>query len=62
MDKNRENLDDQGCSKNQELFDPKAEEKMWFGLSYQLRQKTTLYCADRQAKLLDNWTKQHSML
>ena len=43
IDKNRENLDDQGCPKHQELFDPKAEKNVvWLELPTETQDHTLL--------------------
>ena len=61
LDKDLEKLDDHGCPKIQDL----VVEEMWICSSYPFRHKTTLHtlkCAESEAKLLGNWTIQHSRL
>ena len=50
LDKGLENLEDHGCPKVQDL----ADEVSWICSSYPLRHTTTLYCAERKAKMFGN--------
>ena len=45
-----EDLEDDGCLKVQNFVD----EEVWICLSYPVRHKTTIHCAERKAKLLHN--------
>ena len=54
LDRDVENLEDHGCPKVQDLVD----EGNWICSSYPFRHKTTLHCAERDAKLFGNWTVQ----
>ena len=62
MDKELEQLDYHGCPKFRDLGDAKADEEIWTCLRYSLRHKATLPCAERQAKLVGNWTRHHLRL
>ena len=57
MDKDVKNLDEYGCHEIRDLVDPKADEEIYICSNY--RHKTTLHCAEREAKLLGQWTIQH---
>ena len=50
LDKGVENLDDHGCSRVENLVD----EETLICSSYPFRQKITLHCAERKAKLFGN--------
>ena len=56
--KDVENFEDHDCSKFQDLID----EENCICLSYPFRNKTTLHCAVRKAKLFGNWIMRHLML
>ena len=58
LDKEVESLEDHGFPKVQDLLDKK------FGIrsSYQFRNKTTLHCSERKAKLFGNWIMRYLML
>ena len=58
MGKRVENLEDHGCPKVQDL----VKEEVWICSSYPFRQKTTLHCAERWAKLFGNWIMEHLKL
>ena len=58
LDKGVESLQDHGCPKFQELVD----EENWKCSTYSFGHKTTLHCAERNAKLFGNWIMRHSML
>ena len=56
MDKDLENLDDQGFPKTRDLIN----EKIRICSRYPFRHKTTLHGAERKANLFGNWTMQLS--
>ena len=58
FDKEVEEFENHGCLKVQDLVD----EEICICSSYPFRQKTTLHCAERKAKLFINWIMRHSML
>ena len=58
LDEVVENLEDQGCTKVQDLVD----EEIGICPSYPFRDKTTLHCAELKAKLFGNWIMRHLML
>ena len=58
LDKVVESLQDHGCSKVQDLVD----EEISICSSYPFAHKTTLYCAERKAKMFGNWLMRHLML
>ena len=58
LDKEVENLEDHGYPKVQDL----ADEEIWIRSNYSFIHKTTLYCAERKAKLFGNWIMHHLLL
>ena len=56
LGQNRENLDDYGCPKIQDLV---KMDSSWICSSYLFRQKTRLHCAERKAKVQEEWAMQH---
>ena len=58
MDEGMENLDGHGCPKAHDLVD----EEMWNCPNYPFGHKTTLHCAERQAKLFGDWIMRHLKL
>ena len=56
------NLDDYGCPKSQDLVGEGKTDSSWICSSYPFRQKTRLYCAERKAKLYEEWAMQHLYL
>ena len=53
-----ENSEDHGGPRVRDLVD----EEDWMCSSYPFRHKTTLRCAEREAKLFGNWLMRHLML
>ena len=51
-----ENLYDYGCSKIQDLV---KTDSLWISSTYPFRQKTRLHCAERKAKVYEEWGMQH---
>ena len=58
LDREVENLDNHVCPKVQDL----VHGETWICSSYPFKHKTTLYCAERKAKLFRNWIMLHLML
>ena len=50
LDKESEKMDDLGCPKVRNL----VHEEMWLSSNYPFRHKTTLHCADKKIRKLDN--------
>ena len=50
-------LDDYGCPEFQNLY---KTDKLWICSSYLFRQKTGLHCAEKKAKVYEEWALQHS--
>ena len=55
LGRNVENLDDYGCRKNQDLV---KTDSSWICTSYFFRHKTRLHCAERKAKVYEEWAMQ----
>ena len=56
LGQNVENLDDYVCPKIQELV---KTDSLWTCSSYPFRHKTRLHCAERKAKVYEEWAMQH---
>ena len=56
LGQNVESLDDYGCPKIQNLV---KTDSLWKCYSYPFRHKTRLHCADRKAKVYEEWAMQH---
>ena len=56
LGQNEENLDDYGCAKIQDLVKTNS---LWICSSYPFRHKTRLLCAERKAKVYEEWAMQH---
>ena len=52
LGRNVENLDDYGCPKIQDLV---KTDSSWICSSYHFRHKTRLHCAERKAKVYEDW-------
>ena len=58
LDKEVENLEDHSSREAQDVVD----EKFWICLSYPFKQKTTIHCVERKAKLFGKWIMRQLML
>ena len=56
MDKEVEKLEDRGGPKVQDLVE--TDKEMWICSSYPFRHKSTLHCAERNAKVFGEFTMQ----
>ena len=56
LGQNVEDLDDNGCSKIQDLV---KTDNSWICSSYPFRHKTRLHCAEKKAKVYGEWAMQH---
>ena len=56
LGQNVENLDDYGCPKIQHLV---KTDSWWICSSYPFRYKTRPHCAERKAKVYEEWVMQH---
>ena len=54
LDKEVQNLDDHGCLKTRDPFNPKADEEKLICSSYPFKLETTLHCAEGKAELLSS--------
>ena len=53
---NVEKLDDYGCPKIQDLV---KTDSLWICSNYSFRHKTSLHCAEREAKMYGEWAMQY---
>ena len=56
LGRNVENLDDNGCPKIQDLV---KMDSSWICSSYPFHHKARLHCAERKAKVYEEWAMQH---
>ena len=56
LGQNKENLDDYGCSRIQDLV---KTDSLLSCSSYPFRHKTRIHCAERKAKVYGEWAMQH---
>ena len=59
LGRNVEKLDNYCCSKLQELFGEEKADSSRICTSYPFRHKTRLHCAERKAKVYEDWAMQH---
>ena len=59
LGQNLENLDENGCPKNQDLVGEGKANSSWICCSYPFRHKTRLHSAERKAKVYGDWARQH---
>ena len=57
-----EYLHDHGCPKIQELVGEEKTDSSWICSSYSFRDKTRLHCAERKARVYEEWAMQHLYL
>ena len=59
LGQNVENLDNHGGPKIQDLVGEGKTDSSWICSSYPFRKKTRLHCAERKAKVYEDWEMQH---